>query len=85
MLLAEFLGMEKLLLAVKIRWYHNIGLQKKKLQLHLKKSMVIRKAISAGLFPLFLKQDDINAEKEFVSVCHQFETQTMFTYVLVSA
>ena len=69
--LAEFLGIERLLLAVKIRWYHNIG----------KGSVLttadeiaaafdqkyggIMKAISAGLFPHFLKQDDIHAERDF--------------------
>ena len=41
---AEFLGIERLLLAVKVRWYHNIGrdlysLRLTKLQLHLIKNM----------------------------------------------
>jgi len=67
---AEFLGVERLL-AVKVRWYHNIG----KGPVHSTDEDIaaafdqkyggIMKAMSAGLFPLFLKQDDINAEKEF--------------------
>ena len=69
--LAEFLGIERLLLAVKVRWYHNIG----------KRSVLttadeiaaafdtehggVRNAIAAGLFPLFRKQDDVNADKDY--------------------
>ena len=75
LLLAEFLGMERLLLAIKVRWYCNIG----------KGPVVttddeiavafdqehggIMKAISSGLFPNFLKQNDIDAEKEFAKLC----------------
>lgn len=69
--LAEFLGIERLLLAVKIRWYYNIG----KGPVFSKDEEIaaafdqryggIMKAISAGLFQYFLKQDDVNAEKDF--------------------
>ena len=71
--LAEFLGIERLLLAIKVRWYCNIG----------KGPVVatddeiavafdqehggIMKAISSGLFQYFLKQNDIDAEKEFAT------------------
>jgi len=66
--------MERLLLAVKVRWYCNIG----------KGPVVstddeiavafdqehggIMRAISAGLFPYFLEQNDNDAEKEFATV-----------------
>ena len=69
--LAEFLGIERLLLAVKIRWYYNIG----KGPVFSKDEEIaaafdhryggIMKAVSAGLFQYFLKQDDIYAEKDF--------------------
>ena len=69
--LAEFLGVERLLLAVKVRWYHNIG----RGPVHSTNEEIaaafdqryggIRNAISAGLFPYFLKQDDTHAEKDF--------------------
>ena len=69
--LAEFLGVERLLHGVKIRWYHHIG----KGPVHSTDEEIaaafdqtyggLMKAISAGLFPSFLKRDDINAEKEF--------------------
>ena len=62
--LAEFLGMERLLLAIKVRWYCNIG----KGPVHTSDDEIalafdqehggIMKAISAGLFPNFLKQND---------------------------
>ena len=69
--LAEFLGVERLLLAVKIRWYHNIG----KGPVHSTDEEIaaafdqryggIMKAMAAGLFPHFLKQDDVHAERDF--------------------
>ena len=72
--LAEFLGMERLLLAIKVRWYCNIG----KGPVHTSDDEIalafdqehggIMKAISAGLFPNFLKQNDVDAEKEFATV-----------------
>jgi len=73
-LLAEFLGMERLLLAVKVRWYCNIG----RGPVHTKDDEIvlafdqehggIMKAISSGLFKYFLKQNNIDAEKEFATV-----------------
>jgi len=67
--LAEFLGMERLLLAIKVRWYRNIG-----------KGPVVStddeiavafdkrggmKAISSGLFPYFLRPNDVDADKDY--------------------
>ena len=59
--LAEFLGIERLILAIKIRWYHNIG----KGSVHSTNEEIaaefdqkyggIMKAVSAGLFPYFSK------------------------------
>ena len=72
LILAEFLGVERLLLAVKIRWYHNIGrgpvltTADEIAAAFDQKYGGIMKAISAGLFPYFLKQDDINADKDYV-------------------
>jgi len=73
LLLAEFLGIERLLLAVKVRWYCNIG----KGSVHTTDNEIvsafdqqhggIMKAISSGLFQYFLKQNDIDAEKEFAT------------------
>ena len=73
--LAEFLGMERLLLAVKVRWYCNIG----RGPVHTSDDEIavafdqehggIMKAISSGLFQYFLKQNDVNAEKEFATLC----------------
>jgi len=74
LLLAEFLGIERLLLAVKVRWYCNIG----RGPVHTTDDDIalafdqehggIMRAISSGLFPYFLKQNDVNAEKEFATV-----------------
>jgi len=74
MILAEFLGIEKLLTAIKVRWYCNIG----RGPVLTSESEIaaafdhqyggIRSAISSGLFPTFLKQDDINAEKDLAVV-----------------
>ena len=74
LLLAEFLGIERLLLAIKVRWYCNIG----KGPVHTKDDEIavafdeehggIMRAISAGLFQYFLKQNDIDAEKEFATL-----------------
>ena len=77
---AEFLGVERLLLAVKVRWYHNIGrgpVLTKADEIAAafdQKYGGIMKAISAGLFPSFLKQDDINAEKDYASFTITEET-----------
>jgi len=79
-LLAEFLGIERLLLAIKVRWYCNIG----KGPVHNTDEEIavafdqehggIMKAISSGLFQYFLKQNDIDAEKEF-AVLRFFEEE----------
>ena len=77
--LAEFLGLEKLLLAVKVRWYCNIGrghvlsTDEEIAAAFDQKYGGIRSAISAGFFPLFLKQDDVNAEKEYATVLVHYE------------
>ena len=69
--LAVFLGIEKLLIAIKVRWYNNIGrgeVLSSDEEISMKFDEVyggISKAISTGLFPQFLKGDD-NAEKETV-------------------
>ena len=87
--LAEFLGLEKLLLAVKVRWYCNIGrgpVLSKDEEIAAafdQEHGGIRSAISAGLFPLFLKQDDVNAEKEYATVfVHYVETINNRKYVV---
>ena len=71
MILAEFLGLDRLLLAVKVRWYCNIGKGPAAAEsddaiaaLFDKVHGGISTAISNGLFPLFLKQDDVHAEKD---------------------
>ena len=70
--LAEFLGIERLLTAVKIRWYCNIG-KGPILGLAKEEDIAttfdnehggIQKAISSGLFPFFLKPNNISAEKD---------------------
>ena len=69
--LAEFLGMERLLLAIKVRWYCNIGrgpvcTRDDEIAVAFDQEHGgLMKAISAGLFPHFLKQNDINAEKDY--------------------
>ena len=74
LLLAEFLGIERLLLAIKVRWYCNIG----RGPVHTTDDEIaeafdqehggIMRAISSGLFQYFLKQNDVDAEKEFAMV-----------------
>ena len=74
MMLAEFLGIEKLLTAIKVRWYCNIGRgpvltsESETAAAFDQQYGGIRSAISQGLFPTFLKQDDINAEKDLAVV-----------------
>ena len=69
--LAEFLGMERLLLAIKVRWYCNIGrgpvvtTDDEIAAAFDQEHGGIMKAISSGLFPHFLKPNDVDAEKEF--------------------
>jgi hypothetical protein len=68
------LGIEKLLIAIKIRWYNNIGRGKilnDDEEIANKFDEVyggISKAISTGLFPYFLKADDVNAEKDIAKL-----------------
>ena len=76
--LAEFLGIDQLLLAVKIRWYCNIGTGPIIIGLSTtdediaiefdKEHGGIRRALSSGLFPYFRKQDDVNAEKDLATL-----------------
>ena len=87
--LAEFLGVERLLLAVKVRWYHNIG-----------RGPVLTtadeiaaafdqmyggmmNAISAGLFPYFLKQDDTHAEKDFAVFRINFDPYVTYSITII--
>jgi len=68
--LAEFLGIERLLLAVKVRWYCNIGKgpvvsTDDEIAVAFDKRGGIMKAISSGLFQYFLKQNDVDAEKDY--------------------
>ena len=78
--LAEFLGMERLLLAVKVRWYCNIGkgpvvaTDEEIAVAFDQEHGGIMKAISSGLFQYFLKQNDNDAEKEFATVRISKET-----------
>lgn len=70
--LAEFLGIERLLLAAKIRWYYNIGAGSFHTEREAEEIAAafdqehggILKAISSGLFPSFLKKDT-TIEKDF--------------------
>jgi len=81
LILAEFLSVEKLLLAIKIRWYCNIGkgpVPPRNDDQEIADREVaaafdqvhggIRKAITSGLYPIFLRQDDVNADKDFISL-----------------
>ena len=71
--LAEFLGMERLLLGVKVRWYNNIG----RGPVHLNDEDIavafdeehggIIRAISSGLFPYFLKPN-VDAKKDLAAM-----------------
>ncbi len=72
LILAEFLGLDRLILAAKVRWYCNIG--KGPVSAESDEDIAaafdevhggISKAISNGLFPFFLKQDDVNADKDY--------------------
>lgn len=71
LVLAEFLGIEHLLLAVKIRWYRNIGKgpvvssDEEIAAVFDEEHGGILKAISTGLFPCFTKRDDANADKDY--------------------
>ena len=83
--LAEFLGIERLILAVKIRWYINIGKgpvvqgDEQIAEAFDKEYGGISKAISSGLFPYFFKQDGINCEKDMVVVStHNVGLSLMF-------
>ena len=88
LLLAEFLGIERLLLAIKVRWYCNIG----KGPVHTTDDEIavafdqehggIMKAISAGLFQYFLKQNEIDAEKEFATLRIRIEEEVEPRYII---
>ena len=69
--LAEFLGLDNLILTAKVRWYCNIG--KGPVSAESDEAIAvafdevhggISKAISNGLFPFFLYQDDVYANKD---------------------
>jgi hypothetical protein len=85
LILAEFLGIDKLLLAVKVRWYCNIG--KGPVAAESDEAIAasfdevhggISKALSKGLFPFFLEQDDVNAEKDLaVMTVHTDDIQVV--------
>ncbi len=71
LILAEFLGLDRLLLAVKVRWYCNIG--KGPVVVGSDEAIAaafdevhggILNAISSGLFPFFLTQNKFDAEKD---------------------
>ena len=76
LLLAEFLGIDQLLLAVKIRWYCNIGtgpiigltMDEDIAIAFDKEHGGIRNALLSGLFTYFLKQNDVNAEKDLATL-----------------
>jgi len=80
--LAEFLGLERLLVAVKVRWYCNIG----KGPVHTTDDEIavafdqehggIMRAISSGLFRYFLNPNDVDAEKEFATLRFSVEAPT---------
>jgi len=90
--LAEFLGIERLILAVKIRWYINIGRgpviidrrrrgdqDERIAEAFDKEYGGISKAISTGLYPYFLKRDDSNCEKDMaVMTVTNFGTYNVF-------
>jgi len=85
--LAEFLGMERLLLAVKVRWYCNIGrgpVVNKDDEIAVafdQEHGGVMKAISSGLFPYFLKPNDIDYEKDFAvfNVSREIDGNNMHT------
>jgi hypothetical protein len=71
LLLAEFLGLERLLLGVKVRWYCNIG--KGPVDFESDEDIAaafdevhggISKAISNNLYQYFVEQDNVNAEMD---------------------
>ena len=70
--------LEQFLLAVKIRWYYNIGrgpvctTDEEIATAFEEVHGGIRTAISEGLFPFFLKQDDIDAERDLATVFVEF-------------
>ena len=70
--------LEQFLLAVKIRWYYNIGrgpvcsTDEEIATAFEEEHGGIRTAISEGLFPFFLKQDDVDAERDLATVFIEF-------------
>jgi hypothetical protein len=86
--LAEFLGMERLLLAIKVRWYCNIG--KGPVDLESDEAIAtafdevhggIVKAISNGLYPSFQEQDNFNAEQDLALLTVYEENYDSRVYV----
>ena len=86
--LAEFLGMERLLLAIKVRWYCNIG--KGPVDLESDEAIAtafdevhggIVKAISNGLYPSFQEQDNVNAEQDLALLTVYEENYDSRVYV----
>lgn len=79
--LAEFLGVEKLLLAVKVRWYGNIG----KGPVHDRDEETaaafdrehggILKAVSAGLFPFFRRRNDVDPDVDYAMMRVHYRSQ----------
>jgi len=70
--------LEQFLLAVKIRWYYNIGrgpvcsTDEEIATAFEEEHGGIRTAISEGLFPFFLKQDDVGTERDLATVFIEF-------------
>ena len=86
--LAEFLRMERLLLAIKVRWYCNIG--KGPVDLESDEAIAtafdevhggIIKAISNGLYPSFQEQDNVNAEQDLALLTVYEENYDSRVYV----
>lgn len=88
--LAEFLGMERLLLAIKVRWYINIGQGPIVDILESDDAIAtafnevhggIVKAISNGLYPSFQEQDNVNAEQDLALLTVYEENYDSRVYV----
>jgi len=84
--LSVFLGIEKLLIAIKVRWYNNIGrgeVLSNDEDIATKFDEVyggISRAISTGLYPYFLKADDVYAEKDFAKLAVRGEMTQQETF-----
>ncbi len=90
MILSEFLGLDRLLLAVKVRWYCNIGKGHAVAESDEEIAALfdnvhggISKAISNGLFPQFLKQDDVYADMDLaIMTVHTDGMEVMVTEIV---